>query len=273
MTVPSDLVGGPGRLPIPVSPGQLALLARNTAFPVPDSPISMMAAVPLLKVTADHLSLIRGLILAGQTTRAMELLQAVWHPQEPEEHCWYLRLWIVTAAGRVSEALELSRVATRELPGSAGVAYLQSVLEQAEGSPVAAREAATRAAAIAPEHPLPATLLAPANVTPSPLLAAQLGTVLLFPLGSGLALRPQPSRGKPGARGVKPVGAERRRLGFISLAMAGATLLAIRYPVPAALGLALIVGWALRPRRVTTEGLGSGSPGSPASARSFPTVP
>jgi hypothetical protein len=253
----------------------LPVLARNTSLSVPDAPITMMAAAPLVRVTPDHLSLVRGLILAGQTGRAFELLQAVWHPQEPEEHCWYLRVWIVTAEGRVLEALELSRVGVRELPGSAAVAYLQGVLEQVAGSPVAARDAASRASLIAPEHPLPAVLLAqlkaatgqepdvgapelspgpspldlPTNAVPNPLVAAQLGAALLFPVGSGRALRPHPAQSGPVSRAVKPIAADRRRLGLVALAMAGATLLAIRYPVPAALGLALLVGWTLRPRQ------------------------
>jgi tetratricopeptide (TPR) repeat protein len=112
----------------------------------------MMAAPSLVRVTPDHLALIRALITAGQTTRALELLDSVWHPTSPEEQCWYLRLWVLVEEGRVIEALELARGAVRELPGSAATSYLLAALEQAHGTPAQARQALERAQLLAPEE-------------------------------------------------------------------------------------------------------------------------
>lgn len=252
-------------------------MVRNTALSVPDSPVSMMAAAPLVRVTPDHLALVRSLINAGQTGRALELLDAVWHPRVPEEQCWYLRLWILAGEGRVIEALDLARTAATELPGSAAVAYLQAALEHASGAPAAALEAARRAALIAPEHPMPAVLVAllsgtrdsdgsrpvenqagptgtvlieaplvPSNTLPNPVAAAQVGAALLFPLGSGKALVPAvaPSRGRPDL--APPVGYDRRRFGVIAAATAICAVWAIYDPLPAALVLATTVVLAAR---------------------------
>jgi hypothetical protein len=254
------------------------VLARNTALSVPDSPVSMMAADPLVRVTADHLALVRGLINAGQAARALELLDAVWHPRLAEEQCWYLRLWVLAAEGRVLEALDLARVASQELPGSAAVAYLQAALEHVTDSPAVALSSARRAMTIAPDHPLPALLvalllqrpgserarpgsraaadtdpqagvpaqLAPGATIPNPIAAAQLGAALLFPLGSGRALVPAVAPVQRKAELLPRASLDRRRFGFIAVATAVSAVWAIHDPLPAALVLALTVALALR---------------------------
>jgi tetratricopeptide (TPR) repeat protein len=238
----------------------------------------MMATAPLMRVTPDHLALVRSLIDAGQTARALELLDAVWHPRVAEEQCWYLRLWILAAEGRILEALELARVAGRELPGSAAVAYLQAALEHASDAPAAALDAARRAAAIAPDHPLPAALVAlptprfeaepatdrggggtsgtadPASPPPpapgttlaNPIAAAQAGAGLLYPLGSNRPLLHSLSAPPPEADPAPRLSPERRRFGIIAIATVVSALWAIRDPLPAAAVLTLTVVWAIR---------------------------
>jgi tetratricopeptide (TPR) repeat protein len=253
-------------------------MVRNTALSVPDSPVSMMAAAPLVRVTADHLALVRSLINAGQSGRALELLDTVWHPRVAEEQCWYLRLWILAAEGRVVEALDLARVAAHELPGSAAVAYLQAALEHAADSPAAALEAAKRAVTIIPDHPVPAVMvallsrwsegdpvragekptdqggavavlnapLAPSNTLPNPVAAAQVGAALLFPLGSGKALLPAVASARSKTVAAVPASYDRRRFGAIALATVVCALWAIHDPVPAALVLSATVVLAAR---------------------------
>jgi hypothetical protein len=259
---------------VPSSTAPVPALARNTALAVPDSPVSMMSAPSLMRVTADHLSLIKALLQAGQTARAMEMLDSVWHPTSPEEQCWYLRIWLLTAEGRVVEALDVARLAARELPGSPAVAYLQAMLEHLHGESQAAMEAGARAQRLAPEQPITSELLAmlaadndafdapagesrlPAGtalpdhglpgVVPNPLLAAQMGASLLFPLGSPRPLVPAP--GVRPAREVSPPAAPatNRRLGLIGIATVMAALWAVRDPVPAFLALAGIVVLTIR---------------------------
>lgn len=238
----------------------------------------MMAAAPLVRVTADHLALVRSLITSGQTGRAMELLDSVWHPRVAEEQCWYLKLWVLAMEGRVMEALELSRVAARELPGSAAVAYLQAALEHAMHSPALAQEAANRAALIAPDHPMTRMMVAilsgtsqsvetgtseaptlsggnvvpdsstaaPVNVPPSLIAAAQMGASLLYPLGSGKALIPVVDPSARKAIAVPPLAFDRRRFGLVAAATVICALWAIQDPVPAALALGVTVLLATR---------------------------
>lgn len=245
-------------------------------MPVRDLPVTMMAAPSLVRVTADHLALIRALITAGQTTRALELLDSVWHPTSPEEQCWYLRLWVLVEEGRAIEALDLARVAVRELPGSSAIAYLHAALEQAQGSPVAARHALERARLLAADAqwtPQLASLLAseepPATSEggtapvrdPAPdvrqgtvgastlSLAAQLGAGLLFPLGSARPLLPVPDpRSTALGRGASPAAtsAAYRRFGLVAAATVAAALWAIRDPVPAFFALAAMVVLMIR---------------------------
>ncbi len=291
MTAPLGSVRGLGRPPIPApsSTPPVALLARNTAQSVPDSPVSMMATAPMVRVTPAHLALVRGLIDAGQTSRALELLDAVWHPRVAEEQVWYLRLWILAVEGRILEALDLARLAGRELPGSAAVAYLQAALEHASDTPAAALESALRAQTLAPDHPLPAALVAllsaragtadedargraePAHdlspqvgpplgttgaVLPNPIAAAQVGAGLLYPLGSGQPLIPLRSSAAPATNPARPLRGEGRRFGVIAIATVVSALWAIRDPVPAAVVLALTVGWTIRSWRVQPAGRG-----------------
>ena len=238
----------------------------------------MMAAAPLVRATADHLALVRSLINAGQSGRALELLDAVWHPRVTEEQCWYLRLWILAVEGRVVEALDLARVAAHELPGSAAVAYLQAALEHAADSPAAALEAAKRAVAIVPDHPVPAVMvgllsrgsegeaagagekptdrsgvvavlnppMVPSGTLPNPVAAAQVGAALLFPLGSGKALVPAVASAQSRPVAAAPTAYPRRRFGAIAIATIGCALWAIHDPVPAALVLAATVVLATR---------------------------
>jgi hypothetical protein len=249
----------------------------------------MMATAPMVRVTPAHLALVRGLIDAGQTSRALELLDAVWHPRVAEEQVWYLRLWILAVEGRILEALDLARLAGRELPGSAAVAYLQAALEHATDAPAAALESALRAQTLAPDHPLPAALVAllsaragtadeaaksegePAHdltpqaglplvamgaVPPNPIAAAQVGAGLLYPLGSGQPLIPLRSTA---ALATNPAGSlprEWRRFGLIAIATVVSALWALRDPVPAAVLLALTVGWTIRSWRVQPAGRG-----------------
>lgn len=245
VTIPLGSFGGYGRRTIsePSSTAPVPMLARNTALSVPDSPVTMLAAAPLVRVTADHLALVRGLIDAGQPTRALELLDAVWHPRVAEEQCWYLRLWILTVQGQVLEALDLARLAADELPGSAAVAYLQAALEHASDSPAAALEAARRARAIASDQPLPAML-------PNPVAAAQVGAALLFPLRSGRALIPPvPSAQRKGRS--NPTGSlDPRHLGLIALVTAACAVWAIDDLLPAATVVAFMVVLTLRGWRV-----------------------
>lgn len=279
MTAPLGSRTGYARqvISVPSSTAPVPAMARNTALSVPDSPVSMMAAAPLVRVTADHLALVRSLINAGQSGRALELLDAVWHPRLAEEQCWYLRLWILAAEGRVVEALDLARVAAQELPGSAAVAYLQAALEHASDSPAAALDAARRAVMIAPDHPMPAVmvaLLSPApegetarasdkpaessksalidapkplsNTLPNPVAAAQVGAALLFPLGSGKALLPAVASANPRPISVPAVSHDRRRFGAIAIATVVCALWAIYDPLPAAVVLAATVVLAAR---------------------------
>ena len=230
----------------------------------------MMAAAPLVRVTSDHLALIRALIQAGQTGRAMELLDTVWHGSSPEEQCWYLRIWLLTAEGRVVEALDVARLAARELPGSAAVAYLQAVLEQVHGDPQAALAAGERAARLAPDQPLATELAAllvadnepfdapgrmiaslpghpdpTTSMLPNPMLAAQLGAALLHPLGSTRPLLPAPV--KPVRASVaKPTPTTNRKLGLIAIGTVLAALWGIRDPIPAFFALAGIVVLTIR---------------------------
>lgn len=245
-------------------------------MPVRDLPVTMMAAPSLVRVTADHLALIRALITAGQTTRALELLDSVWHRTSPEEQCWYLRLWVLVEEGRALEALDLARAAVRELPGSSAIAYLHAALEQAHGSPVAGRHALERARLLAAEAqwtPQLAALLATEEQPDTPeggtaavrevapdvrhgtvgastlSLAAQLGAGLLFPLGSRRPLLPVPDpRSSALGRGAsRPVGSlAYRRFGFVAVATAVAALWAIHDPVPAFFALAAMVVLMIR---------------------------
>lgn len=283
MTAPLGSIGGYGRqtISVPSSTAPVPMMARNAALAVPGSPVSMMAAAPLVRATADHLALVRGLINSGQASRALELLDRVWHPRVPEEQCWYLRLWILAAEGRVLEALDLARAAAEELPGSPAVAYLQAALEHASGSPTAALDAARRALAMAPDHPLPAVMVAllsqpheseraepspaaparpdldpavtvqspPVAMLPNPVAAAQVGAALLFPLGSGRALIPNVPSVAPKPP-TAPAVIDKRRFGLIALATAGCAVWAIHDPLPAAAALAFMVLLTLRGWRI-----------------------
>jgi hypothetical protein len=258
--------------------------------PRPVPPLEMAPSAPVtapvlpLRVTPDHLSLIQALIDAGQTTRALDLLNAVWHPQFADEHSWYLRLRILVEEGRLLEALELTRVAAGRLPGSGAIAYLQAALEQAAGAPTAL-ETALRAATLAPERPEPrslvAALLAPAEDSrrgepaalpgsasaaeaaspaceiPNPNAAALAGAALLHPLGSDQPYRPtvQPvalaPQEPPRAR------SSGARLGAIAAATVLAALWAVRHPVPASVALGLMVLWLARPTARPRSAAGS----------------
>lgn len=202
----------------------------------------------------------------------MELLDSVWHPSSPEEQCWYLRIWVLTAEGRVLEALEVARLAARNLPGSPAVAYLEAALEHADGEPQAAIAAGERARRLAPDQPITAELAVllvagddPSDgpgrearlpqghvghgtpgVIPNPLLAAQLGAALLFPLGSSRPLHLAP--GASPAREVPPPAAPAtsRKFGLIAIGTVVAALWAIRDPIPAFFALAAIVVLTIR---------------------------
>lgn len=236
----------------------------------------MMATPSLVRVTPDHLALIRALITAGQTTRALELLDSVWHPTSPEEQCWYLRLWVLVEEGRVIEALELARGAVRELPGSAATSYLLAALEQAHGSPALARQALERAQLLAGEQWTPQLAALLDGTDPLELragtteprrdpvpdvrdgttgistlaLATQLGAGLLFPLGSRRALLPVPDprtlRPDPADAAPKVAPALYRRFGLIAAATVLASLWAIKDPIPAFLALAAMVVFMIR---------------------------
>lgn len=286
MTAPLGSIGGYSRplapVVVPPAPG------RVVPLPEPAAGVYSSAVQSSLRVTPDHLALIRALIEAGQTTRAMELLNAVWHPQLADEHSWYLRLWILAEEGRLLEAMELARVASSRLPGSSAVAYLQAALEHAAGSPGAV-EAAVRAGTSAPERSEPRALLAalltaagaeakeagdnprvpqpaaerlPLATTdgiPNPVAAAVLGAALLHPLGSERPHRPAVSahRREPPAPAPARATVPGRRFGLIAAATVIAALWAIRDPLPAAALLAAIVLWLARPAAASRSAAGS----------------
>src|SRR5262249_52010346 len=115
--------GSPGKYPYHAPPSR-------GPFTVPLSPVT--GSGPLLRVTPDHLKLIRALVEAGQFDRALEMLEAVWHPDRSDEQISFLKIWLLIGQGRVVDALEVARAAVDRLPGSAAVAHLQGALELAQ---------------------------------------------------------------------------------------------------------------------------------------------
>lgn len=248
--------------------------APQVASPAP-TPLSEQTqtrwiAPPQARPSPDHLALVQALIRAGQFTRGMELLDAVWHHEMHDEHCWYLRLWMLAGQGRVLEALDLARVATGHLPGSAAIAYLQAALEQCVGDPQAAVEAALRAAAIAPGRAEPESMLervletrhppvdgetglssqaAAAEPPINPVAAALAGLALLHPAGSDLAFRPSLPAFEPPVADDRHRADDTRRIGLIAVATVVAALWAVREPLLATVALAGVVAWLSRPRR------------------------
>lgn len=230
-----------------------------------------------LRPTADHLDLVRALIEAGQFGRAGELLDAVWHHDLPDESAWYLRLWLLVGQGRVLESLEMARLAGPRFPGSAAVAYLQAVLEQAVGSPMAAVESALRAVAVVPGHPGAEQLLValtrgaeeraghsmrvtlpaqPGEAAPSPnavptlWTAALQGAALLLPFGSAEPLRPAlPPGSRISGPNLTPAPriADLRRRWLLVILVVVFGLAALRDPLLGGVALALTVGWLALP--------------------------
>jgi hypothetical protein len=229
------------------------------------------------------LALVRALLETGQSSRALELLNAVWQHDTAEERLWFLRLWALVGQKRVLEALDVARIATGQLPGSAAVSYLHGSLEHAVGDRTAALEAALRAAAILPERRETEALLTamletgeradgesegakevtaalgPANSShvegqvPSPLAAAVLAAALLHPPGSTRSLKPTMPAAIPAAPGTANVANEaRRRLVLMAIATVVAAVWAVRDPILASAALAGVVAWLSRPRKRLT---------------------
>jgi hypothetical protein len=232
--------------------------------------LARWSAPPQARPTPDHLALVQALIEAGQLTRAMELLDAVWHHDLHDEHCWYLRLWVLTAQGRVVEALDLARIAAGELPGSVAVSYLHAALEHCAGDLHAAVEAALRASAIVPGRAEPEAMLesilahhetrdgglhpaqvalAAAEPPMNPVAAALAGLALLHPQGSGLSYRPSLPACEPPVPSGRPDQDDRRRIWLIAGATVVAALWAVRDPLLASAALAAVVAWLSRPPR------------------------
>jgi hypothetical protein len=235
----------------------------------------MAALAPPSRPTPDHLALVRALIEGGQAARALELLAGVWPGHGADEHTWYLRLWALVGEGRTGDALDLTRVATTRLPGSAAMAYLQAVLAGASGDTALAQRAAQRAELLAPGEPAVHRLLealialdtgrpTPKDVVPDPRApvplpvdvpgGALIGAALLHPAGSRLPYRPvvRRIREEPAAEPPPSSAPARRdlRLPLVLVAVIVGALLAVWYPVPAALLLgftAFLVG--RRPHR------------------------
>ncbi len=244
--------------------------SQQAAPTVPASAPARWGAAPQARPTPDQLALIQALIRAGQFARGMELLDAVWHRELHDEHSWYLRLWLLAGQRRVLEALELARVATGHLPGSAAIAYLQAALECSAGDPEAAVASALRAAAIAPGRAEPEAMLElllsgrdartedavdlpaqPAVSDPpvNPVAAALAGLALLHPADSGLAFRPGLSPFEPPAASDRHRSADNRRIALIAAATVVAAIWAVREPLLAAAALAAVVAWLSRPSR------------------------
>jgi hypothetical protein len=263
--------------------GASSLPARTAEFrpvgslaPTPPSATETVSAQarwttpPQARPTPDHLALIQALIQAGQFTRGVELLDAVWHHDLHDERCWYLRLWLLAGQGRVLEALDLARVATGHLPGSAAIAYLRAALEQCAGDPEAAVESALHAAAIAPgdseaeamlelvldghrapiedpDAPPPQRNLGDPPV--NPVAAALAGLALLHPAGSELPYRPSLPAFEPPVADERHHAEDTRRIGLIAVATVVAAIWAVRQPLLATAGLAAVVAWLSRPSR------------------------
>ncbi len=270
MTTPLGVTPLPSRT-AEFRPSGAPRVAPPGPVPVADRLQSRWSALPQTRPTPDHLALVEALIRAGQFTRGMELLDAVWHHELHDERCWYLRLWLLAGQGRVLEALELARVATGHLPGSAAIAYLQAALEQGAGDPQAAVEAALRAAAIVPGRTEPEALLelvlearhsmrdeapgvssqaAPTDAPINPVAAALAGLALLHPAGSDLAFRPSLPAFEPPVADDRHRADDTRRIGLIAVATVVAALWAVREPLLATVALAGIVAWLSRPRRL-----------------------
>jgi hypothetical protein len=201
----------------------------------------------------------------------MELLDAVWHHDLHDEHCWYLRLWLLAGQGRILEALDLARVATSHLPGSAAIAYLQAALEHCAGDPQAAVESALRAAAIMPGRAEPEAMLElvleaqhapiergevdlarqaePGDPPMNPVAVALAGLALLHPAGSALAYRPSLPAFEPLVAADRYRSEDNRRIGLIAAATVVAAIWAVRQPLLATAGLAAVVAWLSRPNR------------------------
>jgi tetratricopeptide (TPR) repeat protein len=268
MTIP---LGAPGH---PTRTAEFRL--HGAPAPVPSTAVdggavdTRWSASPQARPTPDHLALVQALIEAGQLTRATELLDAVWHHDLQDEHCWYLRLWLLVGQGRVLEALELTRVAVGKLPGSAAVAYLHAALEHCAGDPEVAVEAALRASAIAPERPEPAamlesvlggrsarreddspTFLPHPGLQPAlnPLAVALAGLGLLHPQGSTRACRPSLPASEPSVASGRREREANRRIWLIAVAMLVAAIWAGRDPLLASAALAAAVAWLSRPER------------------------
>lgn len=225
--------------------------------------------------TDDHLALVQALLQAGQPGRALEMLDAVWRHGTVEERLWFLRLWALVGQGRILDAVEVARIATGTLPGSAAVAYVHAALEHAVGEHSAAIEAALRAAAVLPERRVTEELLGALLETqdrsglgpeeswrpslpsvstsvPSPLAAALTGAALLHPWGSAVALRASPLAASIAVGVTAPELDSRRRLVWMAVATVVAAIWAVRNPLLASAALAAVVAWLTRPRRVHT---------------------
>jgi len=224
-----------------------------------------------MRASDDHLALVEAMLRAGQTGRALELLDSVWHPGKADELTAFLRLWALVGERRIEDALEVARVTIATMPGSAAVAFVHAVLESVAGDLEVALESALRATAILPGHEAPEALLtaifhrreaesaanalaelavpaAPPADIPSPMAALLAGYALLFPRGSA-----EPERAilpSPAERRRDPETADRgsstRRLGWMALAMIVAAIWAIRDPLLASAALAAVVAWLSR---------------------------
>lgn len=268
MTPPVRGAGAPGAPAAPPAPVPTPKSAPRTPSP----------AAPPSPPSAAQLELIQQLIRAGALARALTLLDGLWPRGTADEHCWYLRLWILVGQGRHGEARELAREAGMQLPGSASVAWLQAGLERAAGDRPAAMEAALRAAAILPGVAGPERMLAallaeagddspvppdpelppPPPPEPAPWLnltgAALTGAAWLHPFGSHLpyqsrrVLLPWAARGPDS----QPDG-DRRTLGirlwWLALASLVAAALAFVDPLLGAGALALALAILTRPPR------------------------
>ncbi len=252
------------RKPLAAGPGPIE------TRPVPPTPGNARAS-------AAQLALLQALLRAGEYGQAARLLEALGRAEGAEEHGCYFRLWLLAGEGRVPEALQLAREAGARLPGSAAVAWLQAVLERAAGDRQAAVESALRAAAILPGvHGPEAVLTAllaetelddglplppgggggPEPPPPAPWLdltrAALAGAAWLHPFGSGLSYQQRRVFMPNGSRAAElaPRDAEPPyRLWLLGAATVAAAIYAIRDPLLAAAGLALVVAVLSRPRR------------------------
>ncbi len=260
--------------PLPIRTAEFRPAGTQQALPrapAPESAPARWSTPPQARPTPDHLALVQALIQAGQFTRGMELLDAVWHHDMHDEHCWYLRLWLLAGQGRILEAIDLARVATGHLPGSAAIAYLRAALELSAGDAQAAVESALRAAAIAPGRVEPEAMLervleshhtrieAAADRLPTqrgvedpplnPVAAALAGLALLHPQGSALAYRPTLPPYEPPLAADRHRWEDDRRIGLIAVATVVAAVWAVREPLLATTALAAVVAWLSRPSR------------------------